>query len=169
MSRTSATTSVWRFASAVAAAAALLAAGGAEAVSAAAGGLSTSDGQQLQGAADLSAAGQADMYTAPAQHRRALNAVNDRDDLDDIVTAPGRDLLQQVRRTNNRRPNRGRRVDNGRRGTGRRGRRADFFPPTPEGEASCSLEATVEEVEIYDADFIHASASVPLTSCLPPA
>ena len=37
-----------------------------------------------------------------------------------------------------------------------------------EGEVQCTLTAAVEEVEVYDAEFLHASASAPLPSCLPP-
>lgn len=44
---------------------------------------------------------------------------------------------------------------------GKKGRMRDQYPPTPAGEAQCMVAAAVEEVVIYDADFLHASASAP--------
>ena len=38
---------------------------------------------------------------------------------------------------------------------------AGLYPPNPAGEARCTITAVVEEVEVFDAEFLHASASVP--------
>ena len=157
--------SVWQFVSALAAAAALLplqaaAAGAAAATTVAVGGLSASDDQQLRGAVDLSG----DIDIASAGQLRTLHSA---DELDDAVTAPGRDLLMKGKKgRKGKKGQKGKRARNGKKGKrGRKGKRSDLYPRTPEGEAKCSVFAVVEEVEVYDADFLHASASAPRPSC----
>ena len=144
--------------------------------------LPASDGQhaQLRRAADVSVEG-VDVSASAWQLRNLHGA----DDLGDAISAPstGRDLLMKRKKgrndKKNRREKRARRAKKGKHGRkvrtgkkangkkGKRGKRAGLFPPTPKGESNCTAIAVVEEVEVYHADFLHASASAPQPSCLP--